>query len=198
MKAGAETTAAAKDAPTAAMPTAMSISIGETLKLLDGDFKKFADGFAEGRYALWLGSGISRGRFPMLSDLIVKVLEYLRSHADSADGSCPYGTALMEALQMAQLNSEAIGKLDFTVPVSEWPQEILSTLKGYLTGKYAEFLGIEVKGKEPDILVWEGVDVVGTYADDAIEPDLEHLVIAALILEGAVVTAPHLGVRSHD
>lgn len=184
--AGAAETGMGDGAREAVPPTASSISILETLSLLDGDFKTFADGFAEGRYALWLGSGISKGRFPMLPDLIVKVLEYLRSNADIANNGCPYRMALMEALELAQLDPEKIGKLDFTTSVAEWPKDEVKALKDYLAGKYADFLGIEVKGKEPDILVWDGVDVVGTYANDGVEPDLEHLVIGALILEGAV------------
>lgn len=44
------------------MPTAASISIKETLELLDGDYASDAEGFVQGSYALWLGSGISRGR----------------------------------------------------------------------------------------------------------------------------------------
>lgn len=166
--------------------TASTISISQTLKLLDGDFSSFAAGFAEGRYALWLGSGISRGRFPMLPDLIVKVLEYLRAHADLSSDTCAYKLALFDALQMAQLDSTKIDQLDFALPVAGWPEAVVNDLKGYLSGKYGDFLGIEIKGKEPDILVWEGVDVVGTYADDMVEPDLEHLIIAALVLEGTV------------
>ena len=57
-------------------PNAGTISILETLNLLDGSFNSFAKGVAEGKYAFWLGSGISRERFPMLPDLIEKVLEW--------------------------------------------------------------------------------------------------------------------------
>ncbi|RYD84777.1 MAG: hypothetical protein EOP84_04560 [Verrucomicrobiaceae bacterium] len=188
MTGGAEVAASKEGngAPEAATLTALTISISATLKLLDQDFRTFADGFAEGRYALWLGSGISRGRFPMLPDLIVKVLEYLRSNAEQTNRACPYQEALMEALQMAQFDAKKIAKLNLAASVEDWPKEELDSLKGYLTGKYADFLGIEVKGKDADVLVWEGVDVVGTYANDKVEPDLEHLLIAALILEGAV------------
>ncbi len=58
-------------------PQAWDINVEQTLELLDGPFKTFADGVAEGKYSFWLGSGISRDKFPMLEDLIVKVLEYL-------------------------------------------------------------------------------------------------------------------------
>jgi hypothetical protein len=43
-------------------PHAASISVSETLALLDGQFEVFAKGVAEDRYVLWLGSGISFGR----------------------------------------------------------------------------------------------------------------------------------------
>ena len=63
-------------------PKAWEISVIQTLEVLDGSFKNFANGVAEGNYSFWLGSGISRDKFPMLEGLIIKVLEYLRNKID--------------------------------------------------------------------------------------------------------------------
>jgi hypothetical protein len=50
---------------------------------------------------------------------------------------------------------------------------------------YARLLDVEVEGEPSDYLLWEAVDVVGTFADAAKDPDVEHLCIAVLALEGA-------------
>ena len=60
-------------------PNAATISLTETLALLDGDFAAFANGVADARYAFWLGSGISFSRFPGLKQIVVKALEFLRT-----------------------------------------------------------------------------------------------------------------------
>jgi hypothetical protein len=60
-------------------PSAATITVRQTLALLDGEHRGLADGVANGRYAFWLGSGISRGRVPDLEILVEKVLEFLRA-----------------------------------------------------------------------------------------------------------------------
>lgn len=163
---------------------AANISIVETLNLLDGPFSSFAKGVAEGKYAFWLGSGISRERFPMLPDLIEKVLEYLRSHADPANDECPHNIALADALKLATLSNNERDQIDLTQPVSSWP--VLDPIKKRLTNQYEQLLNIEVGDCASDILIWEGVDVTNTYADPKVEPDAEHLSLAVLIKEGVV------------
>ena len=59
-----------------------------------------------------------------------------------------------------------------------------------MSDKYASFLDIDVDGEDIDILVWEGVDVVGTYGDEAVPPDAEHYCIAVLVKEGIVSEIP--------
>lgn len=165
-------------------PAAHEISVPETLTLLDTKFKSFAEAVASGRYAFWLGSGISRDRFPMLDDLIVKVLEYLRERSDSSREDCPYLKALDRALTMAGLSSEDKTFINFAQNAEMWPQ--IGLLKSRLSSQYEKFLNIRVGDERNDILVWEGVDVVGTYADLDQEPDAEHLCIAVLIREGII------------
>src|SRR4051812_15855476 len=46
--------------------SAGSITVSETLSLLDEQHAGFAAGVGDGRYMFWLGSGISRGIVPML------------------------------------------------------------------------------------------------------------------------------------
>jgi hypothetical protein len=51
-------------------PSAATITVCQTLALLDGRFRAFAVGVAEDRYALWLGSGISFGRVDGLKQVV--------------------------------------------------------------------------------------------------------------------------------
>ena len=71
-------------------PAAHNITVLQTLQLLDAKFATSVDALATGNFAIWIGSGISRDRFPMLGGLIVKVLEFLRSNANLDDAACPY------------------------------------------------------------------------------------------------------------
>lgn len=163
---------------------AWDISLIQTLELLDGPYKKIADGVADGRYSFWLGSGISRDRFPMLEDLVIKVLEFLREKISPGDENCPYYKALNTALGFAGLNHDEREQADYNKPVSEWT--IVAALKTRLPSRYETLLDIEVDTCANDVLVWDGIDVVGTYGDETIEPDAEHLCLAILMKEGVI------------
>ncbi len=89
-----------------AAPTAADISVTRTLALLDGPFAELAQGVVEGCYALWLGSGISRGRVDDLEAVIKRVLTYLRANANFGNPDCTYVRALDEAIGLAQLSDE--------------------------------------------------------------------------------------------
>lgn len=64
-------------------PSARSITVSQTLDLLGGPHAAFARGVADGRYTLWLGSGISRDRLPDLAVLIKRVLGFLHDRLAS-------------------------------------------------------------------------------------------------------------------
>lgn len=165
-------------------PHAATISVTETLALLDGNFKTFADGVAEGRYAFWLGSGISLTRFPGLKDLVERVLEFLRKNVDQDNLDCPFRRALDRAFVVAALTTTEKEQTDLTVSVTQW--SALSILKERLAGSYSTFLNIDIDGERSDLLVWEGISVAETYGDPDVEPDAEHLALAVLVREGLV------------
>jgi len=76
------------------LSTSATITILETLSLLDGSFAKLAEGVAENRYALWLGSGISFGRVDGLAKVIARAIEHLRSRIVPGDPTCKFKEAL--------------------------------------------------------------------------------------------------------
>jgi hypothetical protein len=166
-----------------ATPSADSISVAETLELLEGRFAPLARGVADGRYALWLGSGISRARTPNLSALILKVLEFLHTHMIAGDVDCPQRKALEQAVALAALRPSELAQFQLDDPPSTWP--VIGLVVESLCSRYSELLGIRVEDEEPDYLVWNAVDVRATYGS-GIDPDCEHLCLGILVLEGAV------------
>lgn len=165
-------------------PSAKTITVRQTLDLLDGRFSEFAAGVAQDHYVFWLGSGISFGRVPGLWDIVPKVIEYLRSRVDNGDSNCRYKRALEQALDLASLNDEESSRVDFAAPFEDWP-DAKSITKRLITN-YARLLDVEIDGEPEDQLLWEGVDVVGVYANPDINPDAEHLCIAILVKEGVL------------
>lgn len=163
-------------------PSAATITVSETLGLLDGPFRAFAEGVAEDRYALWLGSGISFGRVDGLKQIIPRVIEFLRAQIDLGNPDCRFRTALNQALALAQLSPEEQGRVDVARPFTEWPDA--DAITGRLIGNYARLLETPVDGEADDFVLWNGVDIASTFADAGLEPDVEHICIAILLLEG--------------
>lgn len=165
------------------MPNAATITVPETLALLDGQFASVARGVAEDRYVLWLGSGISFGRVDGLRQVVAKVLEFLRVRIVPGDPACRFARALRAALAIAPTTPEEDARIDFTQPVASWPDA--NNIVVRLCSNYARLLDVNVQGEPDDFLLWEAVDLRATFADPAKPPDVEHLCLAILVLEGA-------------
>lgn len=168
-------------------PSAATISLPEALALLDGDARPAADGVANGKFALWLGSGISMNTVPGLSGAIHNVLEFLQSRADHADEKCEHRRALKDAIGLVELGETEASEVDLTRPVDEWPH--LERILRRLVRRYSELLDLRVRHTSEDYLLWEGVDIQGTYAA-SLAPGTEHLCIAILTLEGVIQEIP--------
>lgn len=162
--------------------SASNISLSQVLVLLDGPFKETADAIANGEYVLWLGSGISRDRVDDLWNICMRVLSHLWRGKTAETGAGPFTTALDRALTVAGLTPTEKEKLDLSKPPNEWID--IESLLRKLVNEYSALLGIVVQGKDDDYLLWEVVDVPGTYANENLEPDCEHLCVTILALEG--------------
>ena len=165
------------------MPNAATITVPETLALLDGQFASLARGVAEDRYVLWLGSGISFGRVDGLRQIIARVLEFLRARTIPADPSCRFGRALRAALDLAPITPEEEARADLTQPFATWPDS--NHIVARLCKNYARLLDVNVQDEPEDYLLWEAVELRATFADPVKLPDVEHLCLAILVLEGA-------------
>jgi len=166
-------------------PPAAVISVRDTLDLLDKSFAEFARGIADGRYAFWLGSGISLGVVPGLSGVIAKVIEFIRTSINPADPACKFGRAMNEALQCAGVTAAQRAALDLNDQFDTWPDEKRDAIVQALLNNYSRLLTIRVDNEPWDYLLWEAVAVRQTYGDAGLQPDVEHLCLAALSLEGA-------------
>lgn len=164
--------------------SARDVSVCQTLALLDSRFPDLVDEVGQGKYAFWLGSGISRDRLADVRALVGRILRYLQGAIDPNDSNCSYRRALTEALTLAMLSEAEQVHIDFARDIGEW--ETYDTIVDRLTRQYSELLDIRIDGQPPDFLLWSVVDVPRTYGDDAIEPDLEHLCLAVLIMEGVL------------
>ena len=165
------------------MPNAATITVSETLALLDGQFASVAKGVAEDQYVLWLGSGISFGRVDGLRQVVSRVLEFLRARTIPGDPSCRFGRALRAALELAPITQEEDARIDFTQPFATWRDG--DHIVARLCNNYARLLDINVQGETEDYLLWEAVELRATFADPSKPPDVEHLCLAILVLEGA-------------
>jgi hypothetical protein len=161
---------------------AFDISVRDTLKLLDGSFESFAAGVSNGLYAFWLGSGISFGRAPSLRILVGKVVEFVRSHIDHADPNCKFARTLQEIFNLASASAEERTRSKLDEPFANWPDQ--DAIAWRLVNNYSKLLGLTVDGEDMDYLLWNVIDVGATFADPAMTPDVEHLCLAALSLEG--------------
>lgn len=162
------------------MPTATTITIEETLDLLDGPLNSFSQGFQTGLYALWLGSGISRERVVGLDGVLAKLLENLRLRITGV--GCEHHHAFERILNLADLSAVEKAQIDLSQPVASWP--IHNELINRLWNKYSKVLGTEVDGQRFDYLLWDVLDFQTTF--EAQKADAEHLAIAMLVLEGVV------------
>lgn len=171
-------------------PHAWEISVPQTLELLDRNFEDLIGNVADGRFAFWLGSGISFGRMPQLTDLLRHVLSHLQSAATEEARPNRFSAALDEILALAQLSDQESAVIDTNQPVGVWPS--LDLVLKRLSSVYAKVMNVRVPDERDDYLLWEAAKVVARFADPTIEPDVEHLCVAILALEGVapvIVTA---------
>lgn len=169
------------------MPTALNITILETLALFDGPLREFADGVCDDAYAVWLGAGISLGKLPGLPGVAESVLEHVRAKIDPADANCEWKACLDAILGLVALSSAQRGAINYAEPVSAWAS--ITEVKQQLVSRYGTMLDLAPLSGRPDALVWDGVKVVERYADPVTTPGAEHLGLAAMIIEGVASEA---------
>lgn len=173
-------------------PSAATITVGETLALLDGDFADLAAGVANAQYAFWLGSGISRGRVDDLPSVVRRALTHVA--AKSSPTAPEYEAAVGEAVGLAELVATDRQLIDPQKPTAAWPPHLLGIIEQRLVSRYSEFLDIRITGKEPDYMLWEAVGLASVFGV-AGQPDCEHICLGILAIEGV---APEIASPNWD
>lgn len=169
-------------------PPAATISVRDTLAMLDGAKQEIAAGVANDQYVFWLGSGISRERMPDLKALAKRVLVGLHELSDPADAGCRFRRALERVVQLAAPSEREWDDIDYARAPVEWP--VFEALSGRLVNNYARMLNVTVDNEEADYLLWTVLDAANVYSNAAIPPDAEHLCLAALGMEGVASEMP--------
>ena len=163
-------------------------TVTEVLECFEEEFAHVASAFARGEYSLWLGSGISRDIVPGVPKLLERMLAFLQTSSNAADPNCRFRKALEDVLEVAGVAATTRASIDLTTPVGTWPN--LSDIVDRLIDRYSDVLDVQVDGEPGDFLVWTGLDVPATYGAPGLVPDVEHLCVAILMLEGVVRSAP--------
>ncbi|MGB8842560.1 MAG: SIR2 family protein [Aliidongia sp.] len=169
-------------------PPAATITIRATLSMLDGARRDIAEAVANDQYVFWLGSGISRARMPDLRDLSKRIMLKLQSHIDQTAPNCRYRSALDAVVALAEPSHDESANIDYSQSPDQWL--VFDTLAARLVNNYARMLDVSVDGEEADFLLWYVLDAAKVYSDPAIEPDAEHLCLAALAIEGVASEMP--------
>lgn len=169
-------------------PAASTITIRETLEMLDGSKLELAEGIANDQYVFWLGSGISRDRMPDLRDLAKLILRALQGRIEQTNPNCRYRRALNAVVALSTPSEDEKAGIDFTQSPEHWP--VFDTLASRLVNNYARMLNVTVEGEEADFLLWDILDAPNIYSDPNVEPDTEHLCLAALAVEGVASEMP--------
>jgi hypothetical protein len=162
--------------------SASNVSLADTLALLDGPFEAVAKGVSTNQYALWLGSGISRQRMPPTKDLVIHVLAHLQTKCDPGDSECRFAKALDAIIALAKPSADEQSQINYKVAPASWA--CTDIIAERLTSNYARMLDSPPDGEELDYLVWTALDVAAVYGNPNVKPDVEHLAIAALAVEG--------------
>ncbi len=155
---------------------------------LDGEFAGIAESIARAEFAFWLGSGISRDVVPPVSELLRKAISHLQQNMNADDPDCAFRCALREVLLVGGLLQEEVDALNLEEPVSAWRGA--GAVVDRMVGSYSKVLEVPVTGvAEADYMLWDAVDVGNAYGDEALEPDVEHVCLAVLLLEGSMPIA---------
>lgn len=165
----------------AVIPTANDIAVREVLEKLESEFASAANAVANGEFAVWIGSGISR-QAPNLGNLIERAFDYIRERAVAVGTAAAYMPALEEVLGLADVEPATV-QAQYGQPLAYWPE--YDTIIDRLWTQYARVLDIRIAGTAADFILWDAIDIRQAFQDPP-PPAAEHLCIAILILEGAV------------
>jgi hypothetical protein len=156
--------------------------LAEGISLLTGQFSGLTTLVMRGGVALWLGSGISRSKFPDVQSLIFRLLTSLYASIDGANPNCPFKRSLTDILILSGLD-------DFSADMDPGTYDPArkKVLLRQLSDKYSDVLEQDIRGHGGvTLLTWDLLKLQELYSNPAIVPDAEHRFVALLVSEGII------------
>src|ERR1043166_1877547 len=96
---------------------AADATLSEALGHLDTTWAAVRDSVLNDRHLLWIGSAISRDRFPALGALLEQLFAALHAAQDPEDPNCPYFKTAQEIVR----DFSRVQGLDMRQPPAAWP-----------------------------------------------------------------------------
>lgn len=155
-------------------------TLREALALLEGAASQFTDTVLSGKSVPWFGSGISRERFPGVSELLLDLCNRLHARANVSNPDCPFIGTIQRILALAPSTA-----LDPRSSPATWDETAWKHTAATLVDKYATVLAEEVHVAGGSLTVrWDILNLIGLYSNPAIVPDAEHEFAVLLLAEG--------------
>ena len=93
-----------------------STTLTQALELLkDKKWVTVTGDLLRGKYVFWIGSGVSRERFPDLAELLRTLFDKLYHSANPTDRNCPYRETLKKIVDMTTIND-----IDYSILPVNW------------------------------------------------------------------------------
>lgn len=162
--------------------SAADATLTEALTLLRNDWAEVTDRVLRDEYGLWIGSAISRERFPDVKALMCKLLVQLYESGDPSDSDCPYMQTLAHIVEMSTASN-----VDMLMHPNSWDKDDRAGLLDDLWSKYSTILnlGVDANGAFESVR-WDILKLDEIYGDASVQPDAEHRFLALLVQEGVV------------
>jgi hypothetical protein len=162
---------------------AADATLSEAIDLLDSTWRELRDSVLNDRRLIWIGSGFSRDKFPILDVLLEKLFLSLQQLQDPHNQNCPYFTTAQGIVR----DFSDVQDLDLRLPPSGWPPEAKEKLFRQLASRYSEVLDSSVSTAGGAVDLPFGIlQLIDTYSDVSVAPDAEHRLLALLMAEGSV------------
>ncbi len=166
------------------MMGASTATLTESLDCLRERWQDVVD-VLSGKYAVWLGSGISRQCFPDLGALLRLLLDRLHSQIQAGDAACPYRRCLENVIRLTTIRPCNLVE----EPPANWTNNVgelvVTDIIAQLWDKYPDALDQTVRVHDQTLTVtFDLLKLHETYGDSSKLPDAEHRFLALLIAEG--------------
>ena len=162
--------------------TFLNITLADSIQLLSGEHSSLTKRFFNSEYCLWLGSAVSKSRYPTLDELLTILLDDLWKNLNHAlQDDCPYHKTLFRIIEISNIDFDSIPTIE-----NEW-EIFKNTVIPKLCENYQKVLN-------ESVLLPTGAQNVGLdilkiaeiYSDPTVTPDADHQFVALLAAEGFV------------